>query len=382
MKVFFTVTNDLVTDQRMMRICSSLAKNGYEVTLVGAEFRSSQPLPDAPFQLKRLRCVFSTGKLFYVEYQLKLLIYLIFQRMNGICAIDLDTIIPCYIISRLKNIPRIYDAHELFCEMKEVVLRPRIYKTWKLIERTLVPRFQAGYTVNSTIAHEFERMYGVAYKVIANMPVLQAASAEAQAEDFIIYQGAVNEGRCFETLIPAMKMVDHPLRIYGDGNFMSQARKLVEQHNLSEKVLFMGRVYPEILRQVTPRALIGVTVADHQGLNNYLSLTNRFFDYIQAELPQICVDYPEYRRINNEYEVALLVSDASEASIASGINKLLTDRELYARLKSNCRRARMVYNWSREEEKLLAFYAEVLPIKTRESVSPAKHLAMQKSGAA
>jgi hypothetical protein len=34
--------------------------------------------------------------------------------MDGICAIDLDTITPCLAISKLKNIPRIYDAHEFF----------------------------------------------------------------------------------------------------------------------------------------------------------------------------------------------------------------------------------------------------------------------------
>jgi hypothetical protein len=57
--------------------------------------------------------------------------YLLFKKADAVCAIDLDTILPFYFISKLKRIPRVYDAHELFCEMKEVVTRPLVYKVWK-----------------------------------------------------------------------------------------------------------------------------------------------------------------------------------------------------------------------------------------------------------
>ena len=92
--------------------------------------------------------------------------------MDVICAIDLDSILPCYFISWLRRIPRVYDAHELFCEMKEVVTRPLVYKAWKAVERFAVPAFRHGYTVNAQIAAEFRRLYGVEYAVIRNLPVL------------------------------------------------------------------------------------------------------------------------------------------------------------------------------------------------------------------
>ncbi|MEJ0101116.1 MAG: hypothetical protein WDO19_00555 [Bacteroidota bacterium] len=59
-----------------------------------------------------------------------------------------------------------YDAHELFCEMQEIVSRPFIYKAWKRIERFSVPSFPNGYTVNNIIADEFRKMYNVKYDVI------------------------------------------------------------------------------------------------------------------------------------------------------------------------------------------------------------------------
>ena len=108
--------------------------------------------------------------------------------------------------------------------MKEIVTRPRIYKFWKKVEAFAVPKFQNGYTVNTPIAQEFKKMYGLEYDVIRNFPRLDILPEVAKNDKFILYQGAVNEGRSFETLIPAMKSVDCPLVICGDGNFMEQAK--------------------------------------------------------------------------------------------------------------------------------------------------------------
>src|SRR5688572_3226542 len=141
-RLVFTVTNELTYDQRMIRICSSLAGAGYSVTLIGVKRPGSLPPPDQPFQQKRLPCFFHKGKGFYIEYNLRLFFYLLFKNTDLICSIDLDTILPGYFISLLKRIPRVYDAHGLFCEMKEVVTRPRIYRFWKRVEHFAVRRYK------------------------------------------------------------------------------------------------------------------------------------------------------------------------------------------------------------------------------------------------
>ena len=197
-RVFCTVTNDLNYDQRMIRICTSLEAAGYSVTLVGRRRRGSLPLADRPFRQHRLAMWAQRGKLFYAEYQIRLFFFLLFRKMDVICAVDLDSILPCYVVSRLRRIPRVYDAHELFCEMHEVVSRPLIHRMWKKLERFAVPRFRSGYTVNAEIAGEFRRMYGVDYVVIRNLPVLTeefASSGQAIFGKYILYQGAVNEDR-------------------------------------------------------------------------------------------------------------------------------------------------------------------------------------------
>ena len=93
-RVFCTVTNDLNYDQRMIRICTSLTNAGFSVTLVGRQDRGSLPLADRPYRQHRLKMWTRRGKLFYVEYHFRLFFYLLGRKMDAICAIDLDSILP------------------------------------------------------------------------------------------------------------------------------------------------------------------------------------------------------------------------------------------------------------------------------------------------
>lgn len=357
--LLFTVTNDLNYDQRMIRICTSLQAAGYDVLLIGRQYSDSPPLQQRPFRQKRLTCFFKKGKMFYAEYNLRLFFYGLFKKFDLICAIDLDTILPCYLLSKIKNRKRVYDAHELFCEMKEIKTRPHIYKIWKWIERNTVPHFSKGYTVNKPIQQILYNEYTVNYEVVRNMPLLKSLENKASSERYIIYQGAVNEGRCFETLIPAFRDIDCPLWIYGDGNFYDEAVRLVQQHGLKQKVLFKGKLLPEELRQATSGALLGITLFENNGLSNYYSLANRFFDYIHAGIPQLCVKYPVYEELNDQYNIALLIDDVSSVSIASAINQLFHDEKKREQLRQNCVQAREELNWKAEEKVLLRFYQTI-----------------------
>src|SRR5688572_10729993 len=231
-RIFFTVTNDLTYDQRMHRICTSLAENGYDVTLVGRNLKTSLPLTKKKFKQKRIRCFFNKKKWFYAEYNIRLYFYLVRQKMDAICAIDLDTILPCLKVSRHKKIPRVYDAHELFTELKEVITRPSIHRAWLRIEKKSVPKFQHGYTVSESVSEEFYRRYKVRYETIRNIPLLQPLTEQQSVEKFILYQGAVNEARGLEWLVPAMQWVKARLFICGDGNFMDQLKELIAKYRL------------------------------------------------------------------------------------------------------------------------------------------------------
>lgn len=276
-----------------------------------------------------------------------------------ICSIDLDTILACYFSSLLKGSIRVYDAHEYFTEQKEVASRRHIQRIWLAIERFTVPKFKNGYTVNDWIAQALKQRYRVDYRVIRNLPLNLPFHGKQSDQSFIIYQGAVNEGRCFEQLIPAMKEVKAPLRIYGTGNFINKTISIINSNLLQYKIEVFKPLSPTALREITGQASIGVTLFDDQGLSQVHSLANRFFDYIMAGIPQLCIDFPEYRSINNQYEVAYLIPDTHPKTIAKALNKLLADNVLYNRLQANCWEARKQLNWDAEEKQLIKFYEQL-----------------------
>jgi glycosyltransferase involved in cell wall biosynthesis len=343
----------------MNRICGSLVAAGYHVLLVGYKRKNSVELQKKQFSQKRINCLFKTGKLFYAEYNLRLFFYLLFKKHDCICAIDLDTILPCYFVSKFKTVKRVYDAHEYFTQLKEVISRPFIYKYWHWVERAMIPRFKNGYTVCKSITDIFNKKYGVEYEVIRNMPLLSPLPEIEKKENILLYQGSINKGRGLDKLVAAMQNIKGVLWICGDGNFIDEMKAAIKKYNVSEKIIFWGMLNPVDLKMKTATATVAINPFEKEGLNQYLSLSNKFFDYIHSALPQVTMNYPEYSNINREIEVALLINDLEPDTIATAVNKLFSDKELYNRLKNNCDKAREKFNWQQEENKLLSFYQQL-----------------------
>jgi glycosyltransferase involved in cell wall biosynthesis len=339
----------------MHRICSSLSGNGFDVVLVGRNRPGSRPLTERMYQQKRLTCLFHKGFLFYLEYNIRLFFFLLFKRVDIACAIDLDTILPVLIISWIKGCSRVYDAHEYFTELKEVRTRKKVRAVWHMIERVAVPRFSNGYTVSRGLADAFKQNYGRDYVVIRNLPVLREL-VPSQRKSFLVYQGAVNEGRAFEYLIPAMQWVPWKLIVCGDGNYMPKLKSQIQELGLETKIELKGMMLPEDLFTVAQQASIGIGLAEKEGINQFFALPNKFLEYMHAGLPQITMAYPEYQIINDEFEVAVLLENLDPENIAKAINQLIADPGRQERLHLNALKAREHFCWQKEEHALLAFY--------------------------
>jgi len=340
----------------MHRICTSLSEAGFDVVLVGRKLETSLPLEKKLYAQKRIRCFFNKGFTFYTEYNLRLFFFLLTKKMDGICAIDLDTILPCLFVSKLKGRKRIYDAHEYFTELKEVRTRPAIKKVWTLVEKFSVPKFEHGYTVSEGLQQEFKNKYGRTYLVIRNLPVLKSVKLEEKREKFLVYQGAVNEARGFEYLIPAMRLIPYRLIVCGDGNFMTQLRELIRVNEVADKVELKGMMLPDDLRQVAQKATFGIALAEKEGINQFHALPNKFLEYMHAGLPQVAMDFPEYKRINEQFKVAVLIDELRPEKIAKTINQSMADEILLKELHENAIKARDIYCWQSEEQILIQFY--------------------------
>jgi glycosyltransferase involved in cell wall biosynthesis len=356
----FTVTNALNFDQRMQRICNSLLQAGYRVTLVGWEYVDSPKLITQKFEQLRIPIKNKSGKMRYLEYNYKLIGALKKLQPNLVGAIDLDTIIPNYYIAKQLNIPIIYDAHEYFTELEEIVRRPITHFIWKQIEAFFVPRIKNGYAVNNSYVQLFQEKYQVHYEIIRNATVLKPFSIPVKTTRYILYQGAVSEGRALKQLIDAMQLVDCTLLICGQGELYEPLVAYVKTISWANKIIFKGFVLPAELISITQHATIGITLFEVNGLSNYYSLANRFFDYMHAGVPQLCNNYPEYHRINKEFELAVLLNEISAETIANALTNLLSQETQLTYLGEQAIQASQVYNWQAEEKKLIQFYKHLI----------------------
>ena len=371
-RIIFTVTNDLRYDQRMLRICTTLSAAGYEVALVGRHLPSSIPLQPQPYQQIRLKHLFfAAGKLFYIEYNLRLLFFLLFQRFDAICSIDLDTSIPGIIAAKIKNKPHIFDAHELFTHTPEVERRKSIQKIWEAVQKFTFKHTNAAFTVGPAIAQYFEERYKKPVAVVRNMPIKsgiidsnnppspawQSKINAIQGQRFILYQGALNEARGLEALIQAMSEIPAILVLAGEGDLSQTLRNLTQSLNLEHKVIFLGMVPPNELPQLTKQAYIGYNVSQNVGLSYYLSLNNKFFDYTKALLPSLINPFPEYLDLMKEFKVGL-ATEPNVEDIVNQANQLFTNQLLYDEIKSNCKLASEKWTWENETPTLINIFQQ------------------------
>lgn len=122
-RIILTVINDLTGDQRIHRIASTLQGAGYQVTVVGRLLPDSLPLENRAYHTHRMRLLFRKGKWFYLEYNIRLFFLLLIRPAEIVNANDLDTLLAGYLATRLKGTELIYDSHEYFTEVPELIHR-------------------------------------------------------------------------------------------------------------------------------------------------------------------------------------------------------------------------------------------------------------------
>jgi len=365
MRIILCVTNDITTDQRVNRIANSLKKIPADILIAGTLLPDSIPLTANKFPWHRIKMLFKKGPLFYAEYNTRLFFYLLFIKADILVSNDLDTLPAVYIASLFRQKPIIYDSHEYFTELPELVHRPLIKKIWRGIEAMILPHLKYSYTVSSSIASDYNRKFGINMQVIRNLPVLRGIQQSGpplrkEKEKLIIYQGVLNMGRGLEVAIMAMQYTDNArLIICGAGYFEKELRELTRRLKLYDKIRFMGRIHPEALALYTTQADLGISLEENKGLNYYYALPNKLFDYIQAQIPVLVSNMPEMANIVNTYGVGEVINNGGPEELSEVFRDMLFNESKRSVWKTNLIKAAKELCWENEEKKLLDIYRQV-----------------------
>ena len=370
-RVIISVVSDLVTDQRVHRTALALHSKGLIVTLVGRKMRSSLQIPERPYQTKRFKLGFETGPLFYAFYNIRLFFFLLFSKADIFVTNDLDTLLPNFIISRLKKSVLFYDSHEYFTEVPELVARPHIRNFWLSIEKFVFPKLKNVFTVNESIASIYTEKYKVPVSVVRNLPFRSVSKFSSVTRDglglpidkkIFLFQGAgINIDRGAEEAIEAIAKTENAALLFiGGGDVLSLLKEKVKAMKIAEKVFFLPKQPMEILYQYTSLADFGLTLDKDTNLNYRFSLPNKLFDYIQAGLPVLASDLPEVRKIIDQYKIGKIAPSTSVTDIAATMKQMISDDHQFVLWKENLKIAASELCWENEEKKLLQIFKDVI----------------------
>ena len=365
-QIYISVTNDIVTDQRVNKVARTILSSGVSVTLVGRIRKGSLPIGTNQFKIKRFRMVFNRGALFYACFNFRLFFYLLFRKMDLLLANDLDTLPANYLVSRIKRIPLVYDSHEYFTGVPELQDREIVKGIWKWIEKRIFPNLKYIYTVSQSIADIYKEEYNREVKVVRNLspgwkPVNKPSRSElgiAEGKRILILQGSgINIERGAEEAVEAMLYVENAiLLIIGEGDVMDQLKKSVDQMDLSGKILFINKMSYAKLLEYTSLGDVGLTLDKDTNLNYRYSLPNKLFDYIQARVPVLASKLVEVEKIIRNYKIGELIDSHEPKYIAEKLNFMLDSEDKRREWKKNLEKAAEELCWENEERKLIEIF--------------------------
>ncbi len=355
-----SVINDLSSDIRVRKSCDALRECGYEVVLFGRQVPGSSPLPDWPWKSVRIKMLFHSGPLFYLFFNLRLFFFLLKQKSTLLFSNDLDTLLPNFLISKLKRLPLIYDSHEIFCEVPELQQNPFKKRIWQALEAFVLPRLRYCITVNDSIALYFKTLYGRDFISLRNIPPFLPLSQPATRADLnlpenkklVLLQGAgINVDRGAEELVRAMAFVENTcLVIIGSGDVWPRLKELARP--LSDRVILIHKLPKEQLVRYTALADLGISIDKDTNLNYRFSLPNKLFDYFQAGLPVLASDLPEIASLIRHYAAGEFIESHQPEHLAERMTALLNSPNLPL-YRENAKKAAGELSWENEKIKLL-----------------------------
>ncbi len=351
--IIVLVTNDLTHDRRMLRTCSSLSQRGWRVLFLGRTSKDSIAINVSEFECKRVKCHFNSGAFFYGEILIRFVNVLRKISFRRILCADIDTIgVLRFIKTRDKRV--YFDAHELFTEVPELKgqwLKQKIWLSWA---RWHMTRVDVAWTVGSSLSKILSERYNRSFAVIHNVPWSVKMNQKTTSDSRIlslVYIGVLNPNRGLDLLIAVVRRLSHiRLTIIGGGVEETYLQTLSQECN---RIKIVGQVAPEAIYAYLNKSDVGINLLDGTSLNYFYSLANKVFDYFQAGLPVLCMSFPEYIRLADDFDCMYFVDEYSERSIEAAL--LLIDKHdpQWQKKTREALRARAHFTWEKEAEKLL-----------------------------
>ncbi len=262
----------------------------------------------------------------------------------------------------------VYDLHEDY-EMKFNTNRSSgklAGKTWFWLEKICIFFFNYIIAADSHIQRKLNKKKSI---VIGNFPPIsfflnssRKIDKPIEEEFRLVYVGTIHELRGLRKAVEVMDNLNIPnarLHVIGDCRYPD----LLELFQSHPKVKFHGRIAWEKLNDELSKCHLGLILFQPVPAFTYYPGENivKLFEYASLGIPFLISDFPGLVNFVQTNGGGVNVDPTDAPSIARAVERLYSDKVLYARLSEEGRTmVREKFNWEKQEEKLMKLYAELL----------------------
>lgn len=372
-KICMLVTNSVRKDPRVRKEALTAYNAGHDVTVIGIKDQnySQSFVNEVPYKIVLIDSIPNKHRRYspawiinglnkartynkrFVEEVLKI-------KPDIIHSNDYDTLSSGYNASKKCGAKLVYDSHEvatgsILAEKYGVV---KSYITFK--EGRIISKAYAVISVSNAAADYLSKLYNIKRPVvITNCPPYYELESTKNNRFEILYQGIMSYGRGYEEFVKSAKYSDNGTTyiIRGYGETKEELKQLAVDEGVADRVIFAEPVEINELITMASKSSVGIVLTKPVCVNYNMTVSNKLFEYIQAELPVILSNVPEHIYLNNKYGIGIVIDDVDPVKIAEAINTMYQNSELYNKLKENVKNAKRELSWESFEQKLLEIYS-------------------------
>jgi glycosyltransferase involved in cell wall biosynthesis len=286
------------------------------------------------------------------------------DKIDVIHCHDLDTLPIGIRLKKLRKIPLIYDAHEIWGYM--VSFDIPWWKRYINLEKRLVKEADIMITVDEPLQEYFAEFFGRADEdaklsskpiyIIKNCKEFNEVAYQPPTEKIftMVYAGTLGASREILELMDAVRETDNiKFIIAGSGN-KKYVRKVKKHCSQNNNVKYLGRISQEEVIALTKRCHVGVCLLGKGTLSNKMALPNKVFEAMVSGRPLITTKGLYYSDFAHEKGFGIPVGSVDECIEA--IKILMADPKKYEQYGVKALEAALEYNWANEKEKLVEIY--------------------------
>lgn len=287
------------------------------------------------------------------------------KQFSVVHSHDFDTLPVGYLISRLRGVPLVYDAHESYADMIAKDAPSVLIQKVKWLEKRLMRRAAVIFVANENVA----KLIGAEKStVLLNCPAeseipISCSADKASGEGGpkrLGYFGSLEPGRfILESVRAASKAGGWQVVLGGEGTLAGAVKEAAQS---SKTVIFLGQVpHEEVMEQSSHCSALHVML-DSSNINYKISTPLRLFEAMSLGIPSI-VSKGIYAAEIVEKESCGFVCEFDEEAFSRLLTRLSQSPQEMKEKGGRGRQAfQREYKWEKQAVKLLLAYSEIIKV--------------------